>query len=224
VAESTRDRILDAAERLFAQRGVESVSLREINGAAGVKNASAVQYHFGGRDGLVGAVLARHMHVVDARRLAFMDELEADGELRAVRGLAEALVLPLAEELGSPSGRCYLRILAQMSDWEPARAVQIADVTANESLARCNALLDEITADMPGRVRGLRVQMTMRIVLRALGDQAHWEMAPRDDAVFVGNLIDMAEAAMAAPVSEATDSLLTDRERKDRGRPARPSA
>ena len=53
---STRDgrtRLLDSAERLFAERGVDGPSLRDINTAAGQRNASGVQYHFGGRAGLL---------------------------------------------------------------------------------------------------------------------------------------------------------------------------
>jgi AcrR family transcriptional regulator len=210
---STAERILDAAERLFAQRGIEAVSLREINAAAGAKNASAVQYHFGSRDGLLAAVLARHMRVVDERRLVLLDELDAEDALGSVRGVAEALVFPLAEELSTPSGRCYLRILAEMSDWDPARAVQVADVTANRSLTRLNELIDGLTPGLPPRVRGLRIPLILRLVLRSLGDQSQWELPARDDAVFVGNLIDVVEAAMLAPVSEATDSLLTEPER-----------
>jgi hypothetical protein len=59
----------------------------------------------------------------------------------------------------------------------------------------------------------LRRQVLFRIVLRALGDQAHWEMSPADDALYVGNLIDLAESALQAPVSDATDSLLADGDR-----------
>src|SRR3546814_20288324 len=59
--------LISAAERLFAERGSEAVSLREINTAAGSTNASAIQYHFGGRRGLVKAVLAKHEVDIERR-------------------------------------------------------------------------------------------------------------------------------------------------------------
>ena len=47
-ADETRTQLMRAAERLFAERGIEVVSLREINRAAAQRNATALQYHFGG--------------------------------------------------------------------------------------------------------------------------------------------------------------------------------
>jgi hypothetical protein len=142
-----------------------------------------------------------------------MAELEADGTLLTARGLAEAVVFPLAEQLGTESGRHYLRILADMSTWDPVRALSVTDISANESLMRCGDLIDEVLAHQPARVRGLRRQVLFRIVLRALGDQAQWEISPEADALYVGNLIDLAESALVAPVSEATESLLGDGDR-----------
>jgi len=55
-----RERLVAAAETLFAGAGVDAVSLREINAAAGAGNAIAIQYHFGDRAGLLRAVLAKH--------------------------------------------------------------------------------------------------------------------------------------------------------------------
>ena len=55
---STADKILDAAAKLFAERGIENVSVAEIVRAAGQRNASAVNYHFGNRNDLLHAVLA----------------------------------------------------------------------------------------------------------------------------------------------------------------------
>ena len=109
VATSTRDgrtRLLDSAERLFAERGVDGPSLREINSAAGQRNASGVQYHFGGRAGLLAAVIERHMSTIDAERTKWLDVLERRGE-PSERELMAALVEPLeagdelaAEQLG----------------------------------------------------------------------------------------------------------------------------
>ncbi|WP_262402118.1 TetR/AcrR family transcriptional regulator [Actinomadura sp. CNU-125] len=58
--DETREHVLDAAERLIAERGVTGVSLNEINGAAGQRNTAALRYHFGGRDGLVRAIMRRY--------------------------------------------------------------------------------------------------------------------------------------------------------------------
>uniref|UniRef100_UPI0010418D0F TetR/AcrR family transcriptional regulator n=1 Tax=Actinomadura fibrosa TaxID=111802 RepID=UPI0010418D0F len=64
----TRERLLDAAERLYAERGIDGVSLREIVQAAGARNATAVQYHFGDRGGVIRAIFARHLPDVSARQ------------------------------------------------------------------------------------------------------------------------------------------------------------
>src|SRR6185369_171346 len=99
----TRDKLLSAAEQLFAERGVDAVSLREITRAAGARNVIAVQYHFEDRAGVLTAILAKHLPDVDARRHALLDELEANGEPTA-RGIAGALVRPLAAKLADPDG------------------------------------------------------------------------------------------------------------------------
>lgn len=66
--------LIQAAERLFAERGSDAVSLREITAAAGATNASAIQYHFGDRRGLIRAVLAKHDAAIEARRHALLDQ------------------------------------------------------------------------------------------------------------------------------------------------------
>src|SRR5438445_4339123 len=102
-AADTRERLIAAAEELFAANGIQAVSLREIVRASGAKNATALQYHFGDRAGLVRAVLEKHHLEVDTRRHALLDAYESRGgdDLRA---LAEALVAPLAAKLsGAPA-------------------------------------------------------------------------------------------------------------------------
>jgi len=69
----TKSRILDAAERLFAQKGFESTSLRDITAEAQV-NLAAVNYHFQSKDSLIDAVIARRIEPVNQRRLEILDE------------------------------------------------------------------------------------------------------------------------------------------------------
>ena len=93
----TRGVLLRTAAKLFAERGPENVSLNEITRAAGQRNASALQYHFGGREGLLRAILQPRLAAVDLRRSAILDSLENENAID-VRGLARALVEPLAWE------------------------------------------------------------------------------------------------------------------------------
>src|SRR5258708_1249367 len=111
-AESTRHQLIDAAEVLFAARGIDSVSLREINTAAGQRNSTALQYHFTNRLGLLTAVLQRHRIDVEAARHALLDAYQNRGR-HELRALAGALVRPSAAKLADASGRAYLQIHAQ---------------------------------------------------------------------------------------------------------------
>jgi AcrR family transcriptional regulator len=74
-SKDTKDRILDAAERLFATRGFASTSMRSITRDAGV-NLAAANYHFGSKQALYSAVFARRINPVNAERLARLEALE----------------------------------------------------------------------------------------------------------------------------------------------------
>jgi AcrR family transcriptional regulator len=80
----TKERLLDAAERLFAQRGFSATSLRDITAEAQA-NLASVNYHFGGKEPLLDAVFERRLVPVNAERLALLDEYEADAGDKPVR-------------------------------------------------------------------------------------------------------------------------------------------
>src|ERR1700709_1181173 len=107
---ATTTRLMETAERLFAERGVHGVSLREIGAEAGQRNTGAVRYHYGTKEQLVSAVFEYRMVRINERRLAILARLEREGRALEMRGLAEAFLVPLAEMLGEP-GRpsWYLR-------------------------------------------------------------------------------------------------------------------
>jgi AcrR family transcriptional regulator len=99
---STKDRILDAAERLFARDGFEATSLRAITTEAGV-NLAAVNYHFQSKEALVQAVIGRRMGPINQRRLALLDAAESEAENRAVPldQILDAFLRPVLEIVGS---------------------------------------------------------------------------------------------------------------------------
>ena len=88
-------KLFDAATRLFAERGFDLVSVREIC-AAGGANIAAVNYHFGSRDELVAWVMTSHLAPVLEARAARLDSLEkAGGKGVALEAILEALVQPI---------------------------------------------------------------------------------------------------------------------------------
>jgi len=111
----TRDRILDAAERLFVEHGFDGTSMRMITGAANA-NLAAVNYHFGSKDALVQEVFRRRLADLNERRIAALDRLEAEAAgapLKPSR-IVEAFfgtALELAADT-EHGGRTFLRLLA----------------------------------------------------------------------------------------------------------------
>ncbi len=110
----TRTRLILVAERLFGERGIDAVPLREIVAASGQRNASALTYHIGGREEVVKAILEYRRSKVDARRVALLAEYAAAGIEMDETAIAAGIIVPLIElMLRDPRGGNYLRFLSQ---------------------------------------------------------------------------------------------------------------
>ncbi|NWG44963.1 MAG: TetR/AcrR family transcriptional regulator [Alphaproteobacteria bacterium] len=110
----TRTLLLETAERLFAESGIDSVSMRQIAATAGQRNNYATQYHFGTKEDLIRALFELRLQPIEARRAALLADIETRQETGNVRLLIEAAFRPAAETLLSADGPChYLRFLAR---------------------------------------------------------------------------------------------------------------
>ncbi len=168
----TKERILDVAERLFAEHGFADTSLRMITAEASV-NLAAVNYHFQSKDALILAVIARRMGPLNERRLALLDAVEAKagaGPLRLedilgaffeplFHGGAPCLVNPnfgrllgrLYIEPGDLFERLFQRQLAPLRD-RFLRAAQRAlpDLPLEEMFWRMHFLIGAMAHTMAG--------------------------------------------------------------------------
>jgi AcrR family transcriptional regulator len=204
---TTRDAIIRSAERLFASRGIDGVSLREINRDAGARNASALQYHFGDRAGLLRAVLEKHRADTEPRRHALLDRYAVDGT-PDTRSLVAALVLPLAGKLSDPDGgRHYLQINAEVGT-RPAFDALIRLPDPANSMRRWHAVLDQVRPEAGRSVLHSRFP-AVRFAFVELARRAS-ERPRRDDRLFVSHLVDLVTAVLEAPLSPATEALLRD--------------
>jgi AcrR family transcriptional regulator len=136
-AQDTASRLRRAAERLFAEHGVDGVSLRQITKGAGQRNVTAVNYHFGSRDGLLRAVLEHHLAELRIRHRTLVDRYRdnpPDDPGDRLRELADALVMPACAELDCVDGGPeFLRIAAEVvnrSDWVVAPGTPISSCRA----------------------------------------------------------------------------------------------
>jgi AcrR family transcriptional regulator len=203
-ASTTAERLLDAAERLFAERGVDAVSVRAVNAAAGA-NVAAVHYHFGSKDALVEAVLRRRMDRLGARRLAMLAALPTD-EPPAVRAVVEALVDPLAELVADPSGsgRAYLRVIATLQGGGPDSRALVRTAFAPQFVPFDDALARALPA-LSDSVRHFRLGLVGPLVAQTLADPdaaaASLGVEPDDHVSVVTALIDTVTGALAAPVT-----------------------
>jgi AcrR family transcriptional regulator len=202
----TREKLVAAAEQLFAERTIDGVSLRQINAAAGQRNSTALQYHFGGRNGLIRAVLDKHRDPIETRRHLLLDECEAEPrpELRMFAG---ALVRPVATALADPDGgRAYLRIMAQLVNRPviPDRAREMTDAT--DSIYRWRQLVAPHLSEVA--VSRLHLRFTaIRVTYIELARRAE-EPPARDERLFTSHLVDLVTGVLSTTPSAETLGLL----------------
>jgi AcrR family transcriptional regulator len=196
-----------AAERLFAERGVEAVSLREVAKAATSRNTAVAHYHFGGKEGLVRAIVARRAPALNRRRAALL--LEAARERAAARGrpvpaedLVRALVVPLIEELDR--GGHYVGFLARLAA-ERHRAPWVAELddSSTASFREVSALLARQLPGLDRRRFRHRRDLLVQLVVGALAARGNAEASGEPGmgsrAGFTEDLLEAAVGLMLAP-------------------------
>lgn len=188
-------RLLAAAERLFATRGL-GVPNREIVAAAGQHNQSAVTYHFGSRAGLLDAVRERHETLVEEHRMALLARLPEPGE-RTTRQLIEAHVRPLVTEMLRSSPSYWARLSELLADQPPF----------GPAASELSALMAAHLVHLPELEAAARVALTVRFLDSGL---ARWERDSQAGvegaaplAPFALVLTDLAVAMLDAPSSVA---------------------
>ena len=146
--QDTKRRILDVAEELFSEQGLDRVSVRDIIRAAKV-NIASVSYHFGGKEELIAAVFERRISPVNTARIEALDRLETKAGKKSpnVEQIMEAFIRPAVEccegdEQGAKAfaklfGRCIAETRPELENW---LRKQFAPVAARMEEALMRAL------------------------------------------------------------------------------------
>ncbi|MBR8740793.1 TetR/AcrR family transcriptional regulator [Nocardiopsis sp. MG754419] len=202
---ATRETILVAAERLFAEHGLAAVSNRQISQEAGQGNNTAVTYHFGSKAGLVRAIVRKHTEQVEEIRMRMV--LDCDGSTR-LRDWIACMVEPFAQhlaDLGTPTW--YGRFSAQAMSDETYREAVSQEALNSPSLLRAGEGLHRCLPDLPIEVRRERQDMARQLMVHMIAEReralAEGGTTPRDSwhRAAVG-LTDALTGLWLAPVTE----------------------
>ncbi|MFD1543460.1 TetR/AcrR family transcriptional regulator [Nonomuraea guangzhouensis] len=168
-AEATREAILTAAERLFAEHGVMAVSNRQVSEAAGQGNNTAVGYHFGTKTDLVRAIVRKHAERIERVRLRILVEI---GDSSDVRDWVACLVRPTADHLaalGNPTW--FARFGAQVMTDPVFREIMIEEALSSRALLQIIDGLNRCLPDLPAEVRAERYDMARQLMVHVCAER-----------------------------------------------------
>jgi AcrR family transcriptional regulator len=204
-AGSTCDLLVQTAERMFAERGAEAVSLRAIAQAAGQWNNSAVLYHFGTRHGLISAIFSLRLQHINADRIALLDRIDAEDRRHDPRALARAFIDPLLGTLGSTY---YVEFLRRVPKEELNSSYWDVDTELTTGMSRLAELIDAYLREVVGMAPAVAAMrrafmfsgavdwLALRSILERRGDTGLPDRANFESAV-----IDGATAILCFPPS-----------------------
>ncbi|MCF8177874.1 MAG: TetR family transcriptional regulator [Sulfuritalea sp.] len=181
----TRSRILDAAESLFVEHGLDATTMRMITANARA-NLAAVNYHFGSKEALIEAVFRRRLTWLNEQRIAALDVLEAEakGAPLKPRQIVESFFgVAIRLATSSPDGKTFMRLLGRTYT-EPSEFVRrfLAEEYA-EVIARYNTAFFKALPDVPQEEFLWRFHFMMGALSYAIsGAEALQMLGPIDDS------------------------------------------
>jgi len=168
----TKDRLLDAAEELFSDRGIDATSLRAVTSAAGA-NLASVNYHFESKDGLVRSVFLRRLEPLNNERLELLDALEvaAAGSPIELEAILDAWVMPALRMGQSPEGKRFKRLLGRIYS-EPGDSLQtLLRELFGEILQRFSAAIGRTLPELSSEELMWRVHFMLGAMIHTVADQ-----------------------------------------------------
>lgn len=218
-SEATRAAIVETAEKLFAERGIDGASLAEINTASGQRNRNAVQYHFGNKQNLLQAIFDKHAPGVHEHRENLLDAIESSPSNWSLDDLVSVLVIPVADKLNDPDGgEAYVRINAQLA-FNAASGFYNAEeegaLNTNREV-RLGKLMSQRLKHLDSHVLELRMALAVDLMFHSLADHAELRQQLgkanplAHTPLVVSHIIDSITALLETPPSDRSRELLRD--------------
>ncbi|MEY4166163.1 MAG: hypothetical protein RLZ84_1137 [Actinomycetota bacterium] len=196
-ASDTRQQLIDAGRRLFARNGVYQTPLKQIVEDAGQKNSSALHYHFGGRGGLLAAIIEGNNSQIEMDRKEMLDAFGASATLDQ---LVQAVTYPLARQMKTPDGIEFIIIISQLQD--KFRLWDTASQTPPQALRAFQAISEHLASDLDVATRRERIELFLNLVVSSLSARARQRLRGEQPELlgqdFIENLVTMSVGALQA--------------------------
>ena len=218
---ATKLKLKMAAQRLFARHGFDGVTVQQIVSAAGQRNNASLHYHFGSKEELARQLIVDGARLIDARRQAMLDEIEArergGGPPPTLREVMYALVLPVAGIGEAPEQRTYMRFIANIQLSRRKLLREAVGNRWNTGYRRCLDLLRRLNPGIPAPLLEQRLSLSgiygnailaareEFVETRSGGPNRFW-----DHDHTLENIVDTLLATIAAPPSAETLAALQD--------------
>jgi AcrR family transcriptional regulator len=213
--DDTREKIKLAAQRLFAQRGLADVTVRDIIDAAGQKNGGSLHYYFGTKEALIKELVADGASVVNAERTRRLEEIESRGGPVSLREILRLFADPLAGGIGDGFEPDYIAFINRLAVEHYDLLMEAMEAGRRDSSYR--RALEHIRGflpDLPRRLFDQRIKLMTLYVVAALSSRrgAHGDWADLwNDPAAAENLLDTVEGLLGQPASPETLRLARSR-------------
>ena len=204
-SEVTRQTMMQAAGKLFAKNGIENVTVRAIVEASGQKNESALQYHFGNRQGLIREIHKFWSAAILKKRAAVVSEMGFPATLRDIVVIMFTPSFSLAAE--DPAYRRYVKAFGPEIVLSELPA--ISQVPAREGAKRLVEVLQNTLPTLSKETLGQRLDWAIRIASMSIAQQAGQKNAFKGEAAQLAynRTIDAMVGILGAEVSEQAHAL-----------------
>ncbi len=184
---ATKQRLIEAAEALFADEGFDRVSVRDITNKAAA-NVAAVNYHFGSREGLVAVVMARYTNPVTEERMARLEALErkAGGKPVPVEEILEAFIRPFATQVrrSELSEKLFFKLMGRMFGQQGCELPPMVESLFITMVQRYHKALSKALPGLPADEIWWRMHLMSGSMIHTM---AHAEIVHRASAGESGN-------------------------------------
>jgi AcrR family transcriptional regulator len=204
---SVAERLIETAEDLYGRLGIEGVSLRQISTAAGTGNNYAVQYHFGDADGLIQAIHRTRMPDVERSRARLLSVAKAAGRLKDVRTLMDILYRPVIDHRNNQGDRAYARLVLALHGAPGGLAIARDLFDLMPIAEHVLDLISALHAAISPKLLRERQRLVCIMVLTSVFSRQPPFDDPRDDEALINHVLDMATAALVAPVSASLSAI-----------------